>query len=865
MVLADLAAMRPGVTRTEMRTGWSRGRTSNQSRRSADVSQPPRRRILGNQTARNVGMVGTLDDGHLYGDDFDRTEELDDTSHDTSSITDSVLFARLDAATKTVKKLSLSVKDLTSKDLDAQVPKKSPPRLSRLVDVVGSVPELNWQEATGSDEQLNSLIHTLNGTTCQLREPVILRGAADTWPCVSDSDRRWTLGNLVKNHKDFAGETRVQSKKNSDSLNLASNEFQYVEVNHPAVKNGAFKSPSVVKELTINEVAKRMTGKQSEDSVYMQAELSGTLAEDAGLGTNNSSEPWRSFQRAEWVETQAPRIWLSQAGSTSSLHYDSSVSVLAQVNGLKRMLLSPPSALQRAYLYPDWHPLRRRSGVRLDADSDFEGAAVCAYPRWAGSDLGVDVRAAEAHGRDSRGEGEDDASTEVSTSSKPPGAWEAVLGPGDVLVFPPRWAHYTESIGPRVSSSVTRRYKVPDCLPTQERFVSEMFSSSADDPHDTAAVARFVRWQKRKGGVSVGSRDIYQLERVNVVRAMSEFAFALDEHGRVALSDVASNANNKILVKNLGGRGGVEQWREQWHLCAMDAARIATSALEGNDDSPSTTGDPLTQIGGGRTIGVYLRGSAARGDAKAGVSDLDLICLAWDDGETAAQTLRDAIRESLFTKVSDGSESKTTSWKQRWSHLPTKCDLKLVLVPLPPHPAGVAVANALDGKDSDTRGEFRSALALSLCAEVSFALAVESVTLAGADVPAMLPCESRVPPRRCAQTLRADVVEALADGGDRSLKWALRRVIRAGFELETGVGKSLSNKKKDSSESFYTRDLFRCATVVAEARPELGEDVAAALVAAVHGPGAVWGAMWYASGAALASRLCDALLEEEYD
>ena len=90
-------------------------------------------------------------------------------------------------------------------------------------------------------------------------------------------------------------------------------------------------------------------------------------------------------------------------------------------------------------------------------------------------------------------------------------------------------------------------------------------------------------------------------------------------------------------------------------------------------------------------------------------------------------------------------------------------------------------------------------------------------------------------------------------------------MIRAGFELETGVGKSLSNKKKDSSESFYTRDLFRCATVVAEARPELGEDVAAALVAAVHGPGAVWGAMWYASGAALASRLCDALLEEEYD
>ena len=36
-----------------------------------------------------------------------------------------------------------------------------------------------------------------------------------------------------------------------------------------------------------------------------------------------------------------------------------------------------------------------------------------------------------------------------------------MLGPGDVLVFPPRWAHYTESLGPRASASVTRRFAPP--------------------------------------------------------------------------------------------------------------------------------------------------------------------------------------------------------------------------------------------------------------------------------------------------------------------------------------------------------------------------------------------------------------------
>ena len=61
--------------------------------------------------------------------------------------------------------------------------------------------------------------------------------------------------------------------------------------------------------------------------------------------------------------------------------------MLAQVHGTKRMLLYPPSALSRAHLYPNWHPLRRRSKVRLDAVLSEEESAA-AWPRWTGGGEG---------------------------------------------------------------------------------------------------------------------------------------------------------------------------------------------------------------------------------------------------------------------------------------------------------------------------------------------------------------------------------------------------------------------------------------------------------------------------------------------
>ena len=918
--------MRLGVADARAGTPRARFRRTSTSR---EAPRAPRR--VSRSAVRETSDGGAVEDDALASSSRrspsppsgDRLQASDDAS----------LFARLEAVTARVF-------DAVSPDIDALVPERRPPALSRMVRVVGSVPEIDWAEATKTEARFRDLTRTFAGYEGHVREPVILRGAADAWPCVRDPAKRWTLSNLTKNHGAFAGETRVRRRGAAEKMGLAASEFQYVEANHPAVRSGVFQSPSTIKEMTIAEVAARMTTESSErdessDGVYMQAELFGELAREAGLTNDeprvedddDDSSPefsksfWALCDDAGWRETQPPRLWLSQAGSTSSLHYDSSVSVLAQAHGLKRMLLYPPSALARAALYPDWHPLRRRSAVRLDAGFDEDGSARRAFPRWAGEEerfedededanenenerfagVGADARAAAGHlgglnaSKPNRATHAGVDSTRSTIFTSPPGAWEAVLGPGDVLVFPPRWAHYTESLGPRASASVTRRFAARDVdTPTNlETWRALHASSSDDDDTDTDAMnketaaraaRRFARWRVRAGGPSAGARALEQLERAGVVRATSRKSLRVDtETGAVLPEDTAlafarNNENDAVLF---GGRGGAARHADRWTEAARDAARVATAACEGWDVSDSfldgsRENDALDRIGLGRVAGVYARGSVARREARPGVSDVDLVVLCWDDGETKTTTLRAATREAFA--------GDDCVWRTKWSHVrATKVDVRIALVPLPPHPAGVALANLLDADDnteasssSDTTKTRRAALATWLGPELAFVLSTESVTLAGADVPSALPERSRVPPLRCLPTLRRDVVEALADGGERSLRWALRRTLRAAFEKEAlggvcdetvatsdGTEKderkkpSGTKKKKTFERSEYTRDLFRCAVFVARNRPELGEDLACALVAAVHGPRAVWGALWYAGGSALAQRLAD--------
>ena len=113
--------------------------------------------------------------------------------------------------------------------------------------------------------------------------------------------------------------------------------------------------------------------------------------------------------------TQQPRIWLSPPGAISPMHYDRSTSLLVQVRGQKRMLFVPPSQLPNLYTYPNTHLLARRSRVNVHTP-DLEQ-----FP------LFEQVQATEA-----------------------------MLGPGDVVLFGPGWSHYTESV--TFSASVTCRF-----------------------------------------------------------------------------------------------------------------------------------------------------------------------------------------------------------------------------------------------------------------------------------------------------------------------------------------------------------------------------------------------------------------------
>ena len=390
------------------------------------------------------------------------------------------------------------------------------------------------------------------------------------------------------------------------------------------MRSGAFDAPSKTERLTLREAARRMLeNKDGERGVYVQAELSDALAEEAGLGafdelraTSSKSgsgtgdgsrvprgrlvplEPWASFEEAGWTETQPARLWLSAAGSVSPLHFDHSASVLAQVRGQKRMLLYPPSALRRARLYPDWHPLRRRSRINLSDEGSSSDQSE-ESPGWAdGLFSGPDH---EWHGADERDRGpgprrggsgglggtprEKDSSGSDSGRSRgvgwraPPGAWEAVLGPGDVLVFPPRWAHYTESLGDAISASVTRRFATtpPNRAARNDAFERTFLSPKnnaagtdrqgnagtddrgndasntrddrdhRDDRRDRVAsgAARYARWASRLGPAptpSDGRASVAQLEAAGAVRALAA-PRRLDASGAVVRADAASGAD----------------------------------------------------------------------------------------------------------------------------------------------------------------------------------------------------------------------------------------------------------------------------------------------------------------------------------
>ena len=161
----------------------------------------------------------------------------------------------------------------------------------------------------------------------------------------------------------FTGDVRVRSPEGSAANGVPKDGYAYVEEAHEAVRSGKFNAPSRTVKMPLREAAARMVrngdGEGGEcfwfpnclpiltlcfTGVYVQALITDELAKEAGLtpepssrsntedeqtrsGEGEPSEPWRSMDRAGGRETQPPRLWLSAAGSTSPLHFDSSASV----------------------------------------------------------------------------------------------------------------------------------------------------------------------------------------------------------------------------------------------------------------------------------------------------------------------------------------------------------------------------------------------------------------------------------------------------------------------------------------------------------------------------------------------------------
>ena len=343
--------------------------------------------------------------------------------------------------------------------LDYEVAKRKPTRDATsddddatMINIYGHVATIDLNETKNAlDEQFIRRLH----------EPVVIRNAssmASREAFDKTRDGRWTLRKLLEAYEEEEKRTggafqtnvrvRVRStscKERKDAENTKS--FVYAEQSHEAIRNGKFQPPSLTRRMPFANGLARVL-ELSGDGAYIQSELPITIKEEM---KREYSRVFSAFDRSnEFIESQPLRLWLSKAGSISPLHFDASISTLTQLKGQKTFLLfSPFSGLSKCFLYPDWHPLRRRSRLSIDDER-----------------IRNELR-----------------------------AYKATLSEGDVLIFPPRWLHHVESSNKtNTSISITRRY-----VQTVPKHVHV----------DTSYASRFAKWAKTRDKGTKALRRLY--------------------------------------------------------------------------------------------------------------------------------------------------------------------------------------------------------------------------------------------------------------------------------------------------------------------------------------------------------------------
>lgn len=503
----------------------------------------------------------------------------------------------------------------------------------------------------------------------------------------------WTLEGLVAAHGEWACDARVVSEDVDEGRM-----FVYCEESHRAVRDGTFTAPSTTVRMPFSTAVARVLRSSGRGGAYVQSDVAPDMARACEAGGASAS-----FS-ALGVESQGRRLWLALAGSVSPLHFDASWSTLTQVGeGRKRMLLHQPFALGQIGLYPNWHPLRRR-------------------------------------GRH---------------FAKNACAWEAIIEPGDVLVFPPRWAHYTESLGDRVSIAVTQRFTRP-----REKNL------------ETVA-GKFQHWMEKS-------------DRPNALARLLSLGLVDEGVGAVLPRDARTG---EVERGELSGWMSAEN--DEWRAAAFEGANVVRQHITDDD-----------------LIGIYCRGSVARGEARSMISDVDLIVVTRD-----ADVPEDVIRENLARRLA-----------LRFSHMVKKFDVRFEFA----DSAESVVSSGAHSVDV-------------------FVLSTQCVTICGCPLPDLLPSSARVPKPRSLTSVRGDVADALRHGSERAIMWALKRLIRAAYERYA----------LPRDEVGFTRDLYHSVRLAAlHANVDISSDLATALVVCVHSPKLTYGdLLWRAQSAALCRRL----------
>ena len=194
-----------------------------------------------------------------------------------------------------------------------------------------------------------------------------------------------------------------------------------------------------------------------------------------------------------------------------------------------------------------------------------------------------------------------------------------MLGPGDVLVFPPRWAHYTESLGPETCASVTRRFKTPGFTDASD--FADAFSHPTPrtldwpegvTPESLERGARFARWMERRGLVDVGYGDDDDVD-VNGRRCSPEGRRAL------RLLETAGVVRPIGVPLRLDASGAVRP-----ECCAMGKATSARRRAGGDGGAKGRGG--AAQWGGAVVGGGDGRGDGGGGDVRMAIVSLRPRC-----------------------------------------------------------------------------------------------------------------------------------------------------------------------------------------------------------------------------------------------